>query len=195
LCFRIEKNEKDTFWQYGFIYAIASYFLGLTSGFYHASLTFIGQWLDNFGMVLIICWAISFNIVLISPSLSRIAFWVSYIVQLISLGLVNIFIPEIRRYAFASMILLYIGSQVYLYWKNIPSVQYRYWFGAFITLAVAFGFWILDILAFTCNPESLFQGHAVWHCLDAVTIFLLFYSYHTEQKGQVETEYTVQQDL
>ena len=52
---------------------------------------------------------------------------------------------------------------------------------AVATLVTAFGIWNLAQNGTTfCHPESLLQGHAAWHLLDAVAAYLLFRHYAAE---------------
>jgi hypothetical protein len=187
LCIQQENtSENEAFWQYGLVFAVASFLLGATSGFYHASMKFIGQWMDNFGMYLIICWAFSYNMVRVAKSRKGLIFSATYSVLLLVFGLINILLPDIRRYSFFGMVLIYIVSQVVVDWRIKPNVLYRYWAASLGVLAIAFVFWILDNTGITCNPESWYQGHAIWHCLDGLSIFLLFFFYYTEKEKPSE---------
>ena len=52
-----------------------------------------------------------------------------------------------------------------------------YFFAAAGTFALAFGIWLLDILRIVCYPDSLFQGHALWHILDGLAAYFLYLYY------------------
>jgi hypothetical protein len=177
----IRIRDENGYWFFATIYAFALLFLGLTSGFYHASLTFIGQFLDNVGMYLIICWAFSYNIVRLNPKeISRLVFFIIYLALIAVFAVINIYLPDLRRYAFFGMILLYIVSQFVCDHFIKPVIYYRYWVGALLSIAAGFTFWILDIKKILCHPTSWFQGHGIWHSLDALSAFLLYVFYLSE---------------
>jgi hypothetical protein len=46
---------------------------------------------------------------------------------------------------------------------------------------VAFTIWNLDQHGTLCTPDSLFQGHAVWHLLGATSLWLTFLYYRSER--------------
>ena len=47
--------------------------------------------------------------------------------------------------------------------------------------AAAATIWILDRSDVLCMPTSIFQGHALWHLLCALAIFLLYFYYRSEE--------------
>jgi len=47
--------------------------------------------------------------------------------------------------------------------------------------AISFACWILDRQDIWCAPDSFLQGHAVWHILNALSIFLLYLSLRVEK--------------
>ena len=56
----ISKNERkdgqSVFWSYTLLYALLNFVIGVNSAFYHASLTYLPQFFDNFGFHFIFCW-------------------------------------------------------------------------------------------------------------------------------------------
>lgn len=155
--------------------------MGFGSAFYHASLTFWGQFIDNIGMYLIICWAFAYNMVRLNPKeINRVVFFVIYGGLIVVFGLINIYLPDIRRFAFFGMVLLYIISQYVVDRIIKPVIYYRYWAAALGSLATGFLFWIMDNNHHWCAPTSLLQGHGVWHSLDALASFFIFVFYLSE---------------
>ncbi|MEP6663038.1 MAG: hypothetical protein ABJC04_05170, partial [Verrucomicrobiota bacterium] len=53
-----------------------------------------------------------------------------------------------------------------------------------ISFGVALVFWNLwQTKSPLCDPHSLMQGHAVWHLLDALSLFFLFRFYVSEHRA------------
>ncbi|MBK9328207.1 MAG: hypothetical protein IPM95_02605 [Sphingobacteriales bacterium] len=50
-----------------------------------------------------------------------------------------------------------------------------------ITFLIATTVWLLDITDKLCSPTSIFQGHSLWHLLTAVSIFLAYLFYRSEE--------------
>ena len=52
------------------------------------------------------------------------------------------------------------------------------------SLLLAFGIWNMwKDDSYLCNPQSLIQGHAIWHLLDALAAYFLFRYYASEHKA------------
>jgi hypothetical protein len=51
-----QKDGQSVFWSYTILYALLNFVIGVNSAFYHASLTYLPQFLDNFGFHFIFCW-------------------------------------------------------------------------------------------------------------------------------------------
>lgn len=180
--------DYDQYWFFALVFAMGLMFLGTTSGFYHASLTFVGQVLDNTGMYFIVCWGIAYNAHRFNPKeISRSVFLVLYAVQIVVFTLINVYLPNVRRYAFFASIVAFIVSQVVTDTVIKPEIQYRYFLVALGCIVVGFIFWILDNRKIVCDPMSWFQGHAVWHSLDALCAFFLYVFFASE--GYRPSEY------
>ena len=52
-------------------------------------------------------------------------------------------------------------------------------YAAILILFAAGSVWILDRQRVVCEPDSLLQGHAVWHILTAVSIFFVYLYYRS----------------
>jgi hypothetical protein len=56
-------------------------------------------------------------------------------------------------------------------------------FAALLALLAAFAIWsVTRTNGPLCNPDSLIQGHAIWHLLDALAFYCLFRFYVSEHK-------------
>jgi hypothetical protein len=163
---------------YGAVLGIMTVIVGLGSAFYHASLTFTGQFFDILGMYLVA----SFVLLYAFERLYQVAhrtIVVFYIVLNAFLTVIQILSPDLRRYTFA--VVLVIGLLVEgAYLRRRPVIRVRWFIVGLSTFALAYGIWILDNSRLVCSPESLLQGHAVWHIMGAVAVLCLFFYYASE---------------
>lgn len=164
---------------YAWAYGIAMLVTGLGSVYYHASLTFLGQFFDVMGMYLLGGFIVLYGAQRMTK-LSGSRFLALYIVLNVLLCIALWYVPVFRRWLFAALI---VGALVIeIYARKLPGGKrdMRYFWAALGLLAVSFGIWNLDIRHIVCVPESLVQGHAVWHLLDAASAFCLYLYYRSE---------------
>lgn len=182
------KNDirKDLFSYFAVFYGIGDVLLGITSAFYHFSLTFLGQFLDNLGMFFVICWCITYNFARLSKFFRTGTFFILYYGLILVAAYVNLFLPEVRRHAFAFSILIFFISQVVIDfiikpWNN-GGIDYFYFIAALVSLIVAFGIWNVDLRRVYCDENSLLQGHAAWHLLNGLATYYLYLFFKSEVK-------------
>ena len=148
--------------------------VGLGSAFYHASLTFVGQVIDVSSMYLVATFVLLHRLGPrweISPRWSVLGF---VLVNALLMTL-QVTAPSLRRVAFGVLLVTALTVE----WKS--SQAGRRWLaaGAFL-VAVAFLIWVVDWQRFLCEPDSLLQGHALWHLLGAFASACLYRSYEAE---------------
>jgi Ceramidase len=157
----------------GWLFALATFLVGVTSAFYHASLSFLGQSLDVQSMYLLVVLALAVNLDDLRPGEPK-RFLLSYVGLNVVLGVLLVVVPEFRRYGFAGVIAAVLLSEVVLRrrtlrdWPMSPLVR------AAVIQGVAFVIWNLDRARVVCDPQFPLQGHAVWHTLGAVASFELW---------------------
>jgi hypothetical protein len=175
----LETGQKRLPVLYAFMLGIASLITGLGSAFYHASLTFTGQLFDILGMfllatiMLVYAWERLFK-------LSRVRSLIIFALINIGLLVIQIVMPETRRFVFAMVfVLALIFEYLYLFTKKpkIDSLNLHLGLGLFV---IAYAIWILDNFRLICEPTSLLQGHGVWHILGAIAVGLLYRYYSSE---------------
>jgi Ceramidase len=169
---------------YGIVYAVAVMLIGLGSWFYHASLTFVGQWFDVMGMYLLGTFMVLYNVARLRP-LSNRAFAVSYVVFTIALGFSLIVVPELRRYLFGILLVVTIVLEVVIRRRRTTPIRTGYFIAALSIYALAQIIWALDLNHIVCDPGSVLQGHAVWHVLTALSAGLLYLYYRSECDPQI----------
>jgi hypothetical protein len=154
--------------------------VGLGSVLMHATLTLWGQFLDVLGMYLIG----SFLLVRALARWRRIPDGraiMLYVALCACLVAVLIMLPEVRRWLFALLLNLAILVELVFARPLRPGVRVGLYLGGILATAVAFAIWILDQQGVVCAPRSLLQGHAAWHVLGALSLWLSFSYYRSER--------------
>lgn len=184
---RGRKNPQLMDGMVGF-FACVVVLLGPASAAMHASGTVLGQNLDLTSMFLISSFAASYAMKR-WYELSRTQFFMAFAAWLIMGEAVlfsGIAVPVVLHggnLVFAIGLLTAIVLEVRL-WRRQPSKAVAR--AGLLTLAVlggAFTIWLLDQGPW-CDPNSLIQGHAVWHFLCAVTTYCQFRMYAADTRKQ-----------
>ena len=168
--------------RYAVIMSVASIIVGVGSAFYHASLTFIGQFFDVFGMfllaafTLVYAWERIWDLRL-TTTLSL------YLALNLFLSWLQIVIPDTRRYAFAIVLIVALFFESYFRMKHKPQIEVRWLRYGIGLLTAAYSIWIIDNTRTVCFENSLLQGHAVWHILGAISVLFLHRYYVSELKN------------
>ncbi len=162
------------------VLGVAAIVTGVGSVLLHATLTLWGQFFDVLGMYLVS----GFFLV------SAIAKWrgiadrraVIYYALLCIVLVATLFaLPEVRRWLFAVILLAAILLELIFARPLRPQVRTGYYVSGLVANIVAFTIWNLDQRGQICSPESLLQGHAVWHLLGAVALWFAFLYYRSER--------------
>lgn len=155
------------------LFVIATFLVGATSAFYHASLSFLGQSLDVQSMYLLVVLALAVNVDDLRPGKPRL-FLVSYVGLNAVLGVLLVLVPEFRRFGFAGVIASVLLSELVLRRRTLRDWSSSLLIRAAAIQGVAFIIWNLDRAHIVCDPQFPLQGHAVWHALGAVASFQLW---------------------
>jgi hypothetical protein len=148
--------------------------VGLGSAFYHASLTFIGQVFDVSGMYLVATF-ILFHRLGPCLGLPPIGSALGFVAANALLMALQVTTPGARRIAFGGLLLTALGVEF-----EAAKAGRRFLAAGSGLMGAAFVIWILDRWRVFCAPESLLQGHAVWHVLGAAAAACLYRSYEAE---------------
>lgn len=162
------------------LYGFAMIFVGLGSFFFHSSQTFVGQWFDVFGMYLVTMFYISYNFLRIR-FFNKTSFLIFYLASTVVLGFIIYFIPETRRWLFGVSIIFIILQSVLIQLRSKPVMQNKFLVASIISYVVAQVMWVLDKNRIWCEPESLINGHAIWHVLTAVSAILAYFYFASEE--------------
>ena len=166
---------------YPLLYAFTLVVVGLGSAYFHATLTFRGQFADVLGMYLIATFALLFSINKLRP-LSGAWLVGSYLATNAVLAILLYWVPVVRRVVFAALILAVFFVETLIRRTSGHGSATRQLWIAVAIMGLAFIVWILDFTRVLCWPESWMQGHAVWHVLGAVAAWHLFRYYDESEK-------------
>ena len=162
------------------ILGLAAIIIGIGSLLLHATLTLWGQFFDVLGMYLVS----GFFLV------NALAKWrnipdrramIYYALLCIVLVAILYALPEVRRWLFAVILLVAIILELVFARPRRSFARTGYYAAALVANIVAFTVWNLDQRGQLCAPESLFQGHAIWHLLGAVALWFAFLYYRSER--------------
>jgi hypothetical protein len=162
------------------LYGWAVFAIGAGSLFYHASLTFVGQFFDWLGMYAFITFVIVYNASRFVRGRGGL-FGIAYAVLLATLGSSFFFTSGLRTQIYTYLLFLSIGLEVFALLFKRPRVNLVLYLAALACLIFARIIWGWDIDGTFCNSHSLWQGHALWHILTALATAFLFRYYLSER--------------
>jgi len=173
------KKTRRMPYVYSVLMGLSIMIIGVGSAFYHASLTFIGQFFDVFGMFLLAAFMLVYSWERIWD-LRRTTTFGLYLALNFFLSWLQIVVPDARRYAFAIVLIVALLFEYYFRLKAKLQIEVRWLRLGIVLLTVAYFIWVLDNTRLVCFENSLLQGHALWHILGAVSVFFLYRYYVSE---------------
>lgn len=165
------------------VLGLASIIVGIGSVLLHATLTLWGQFFDVLGMYLISGFFVISALAkwLRIPDRNAMIYYVALCTALVAILLA---MPEVRRWLFGVILVAAIILEIALARPKRPNVKTSFYVSGLIANIVAFTIWNFDQNGQLCTPESLFQGHAVWHLLGALALWFVFLYYRSERPNQ-----------
>ena len=181
-------NPKPNFMTYPNFYSI-SYgyiviFIGIGSMLFHASMKQPGGLIDNISMNMYITFLILY-------SLSRIlkfqikSFVILYLIINIFLGWLAIY-PDLGRNSFSVLVILVVLMElIFLSLSKKHKIElkrdWRWYLLSILTFGTGALIWNLSKTGgIWCYPESIWQGHALWHFFDGLSTLVIFRYLQTE---------------
>lgn len=167
-------------------YGMTAIFVGVGSVMLHATLTLWGQFLDVAGMYLLGSLVLAWALQRWRGLSNRDAVRIYVVLCSVLIGLL-LLVPETRRWLFAVVLVAAIAAEWFGARPRRAGVQPRWFVYGLLANIAAFAFWIPDQARTLCAPESLWQGHAVWHVLGAVAVACSYEYYRGEAPVNAET--------
>lgn len=169
---RRETSRTERFWP------VAAFWVGVTSLVYHASVTFVLQVFDFFGMYFFFSLVLLLNLVrleLLSKERLFPVLWAS----IIGLTVFTVVVAKASLPVQGIVAVMLVAGIVTEAWATVKrKSQVRWFLGALAFIAVAGAFSASDVSRRWCDPtDHVFQGHAIWHVLNAVGIGLAYVHY------------------
>lgn len=169
-------------WVFGFTFV----YLCFGSFFYHASLTRIGQHFDMAGTYALVAFPVMVNLARIYRHYAK-----TNEAQLVPILIATSFAVFVLIFAFkwqlkgeVALPALIVGVIASTLWYHaISKSPYQMLFGllAIVSMAAAYFIWWQDRYKHWCEPESLLQGHALWHVLTGLGGFFVYLMLRSER--------------
>lgn len=189
--FSANKNTITQKFFYGTFLACIVVFLGPGSMAMHATEASIGGWFDMLSMYLICSFSFAYALERYY-SLSALSFFFIFIVALGSCLVIQELPFRVPIVGFAGNFIfaVYISLTIIFEILNtfVRKLTHRKLYGLLSlgSLLLAFIIWNMwKNDSPLCDPQSLLQGHAIWHILDAVAAYFLFRFYASEHREGV----------
>jgi len=153
------------------LFALTLTFVGIGSAYFHATLSFTGQFFDVLGMYLVATLALLMSIRR-TRRLGTALLISAYVSMNALLAIILYTAPEWRRWIFGALLAGII-------WAELKDRESRkpYLIRAIAIMTVAFIIWVIDFSRIACAPTSIVQGHAIWHILGALASWYLYLHY------------------
>lgn len=187
-------HNKNTITQsafYGTFFACVIILLGPGSMAMHATEASVGGWFDMLSMYLIASFTFAYAVERFY-SLSKTWFFALYVAALFTCLYVQelpYHVPVvgfIGNFIFAVLISLTVIFEMLNNFVRKFEQEKKYGFLSLGSLILAFIIWNLwKNDSYMCDPQSLIQGHAIWHILDAVAAYFLFRYYASEHNSNL----------
>lgn len=165
---------------YALIYGGLVVFLGPGSMFFHGSLTHYGGWVDNFSMILYVTFILCYDAFRITRADDRTGLFAAVFIGVnVLLGLLTWFAEGSGTILFAILAGVAVVGEGVILFTRPAGIERRFvpWLlSAFVAFGLAIVIWALSATGRPlCDPNSPFQGHALWHLLAmALTPFFIF---------------------
>ncbi|MCA2981005.1 MAG: ceramidase domain-containing protein [Myxococcaceae bacterium] len=169
---RKETSRTERFWP------VAAFWVGATSFAYHASVTFVLQVFDFFGMYFFFSLVLLLNLVRLGK-LSKERLFPTLWACIVGLTALTVVVAKASLPVQGIIAVMLLAGIVTEAWATVTQkTQVRWFLGALAFIGVAGAFSAADVSRRWCDPaDHLVQGHAIWHVLNAVGIGLAYVHY------------------
>jgi hypothetical protein len=181
----INKNRLAQFPALSILMGICLIYLSFGSAFFHASLTYMGQRVDMNGTY-------SISIALLGIALyyvfAKIEFsdnvkkiWITFLILMI-FAFIKIALLVSSSKLLPALILIQTLLVLVIYFQNRKEKSLLLAITSLILMVIAVKIRTLDVQKIGCDPYSIYQGHAVWHFLTALSSFCSYAFFRFSKK-------------
>jgi hypothetical protein len=161
-------------------YGTATLWVGFTSFLYHASLTFVTQVFDFFGMFILFYLLLVQNLARlgkVKPEKVKRTVWIcTAVTTLVSAICDKLGFPLQGLVMF--LILLILVTEVLATKFSELKIRHGSFFASIGFLAIGASFSASDVTRRFCDPsDHWIQGHAIWHYFGALAVFFSIFHY------------------
>lgn len=167
------------------VFGLGMIFLGIGSGFFHASRTFLGEWVDILGMYVVSMYFLLFNFIR-TRQIDEKTFLSLYLAGLALGGAIIYFLPRFAIVFFGAQLAFTFFHCIYIQRKLNHSVELKYFFVASITFVIAFSAWILDRQRVVCFPYAHMNGHGIWHLLNGFAAYMVYRFFVSDKRQHTQ---------
>ena len=186
--FSANRNTITQSFFYGTFYACIVVLLGPGSMAMHATEAAIGGWFDMLSMYLICSYSFAYALeryFKFNPVWFSLIFAVALgsCLYVQTLPFRAPIVGFMGNFIFATYITLTVVFELLNTFQLKLAHEKKYGLLSLGSLLLAFAIWNMwKNDSYMCDPQSLIQGHAIWHLLDALAAYFLFRFYASEHR-------------
>ena len=154
-------------------FAPVAFWVGVTSFAYHATVSFLTQVFDFWGMYFFFGLVLLLNLLRMGK-LSADKLFTTLYVSIAALTVFTVVIAKLHlpvQGIVAFLLVATLTTEVLASRSAATPVSHRFLGISLVFIAIAFGFSASDATGARCDPQDhLFPGHAIWHVFGSVSI-------------------------
>jgi hypothetical protein len=161
------------------IFGFMAIAIGLFSLIYDSTYTYLAQLLDLSGMLIFVNVLLYLNLKNLVKE--KYLILIQSLLFILSLFLIVGFQGYSGNIIFGSYVTALVVSEIYLM-KNKVHTNLSKWLMPLGIFIIGFLIWILDSQKILCSPIGLLNGRAIFHYLNAITIYHLYKFYESQKR-------------
>lgn len=183
--YAVNKNRLTTTLFYPVFFSTLCVLMGPCSMAMHASTTIIGGYIDVMSMYLLASFMFAYASIRLNK-LSESKFFSLFLIAVLICNIVYFYKKTILGWIdsntiFGVFIVTATLLEFVIIYRNKIEIQKKWAFLFSATFLLSFTIWNLSKTGnMLCDEYSLIQGHAIWHILDAITLYFMFRYYVSE---------------